>query len=229
MSSRRGRRPCGRRRLAAALLVVAAGIACGRARGRESGAEPDSPFRGPVVVISLSALGADARRVAPGAMARLDGFLAEATWAGTAVATASWSVGSLASVFSGLTPALHGAAHPARPSLRPSVPTLAEELASAGFATRGYFSSPWLGPGFGMDRGFQSLRRLRRGAGERWLAGLHGDPSFTWIQLGLPGPTLVAAPAAATADGDPTRRRLVEGCEEAGQAGAVAWPIPNTR
>jgi hypothetical protein len=143
-------------------------------------------------------------------MARLDGFLAEATWAGTAVATASWSVGSLASVFSGVTPALHGAAHPARPSLRPSVPTLAEELASAGFATRGYFSSPWLGPGFGMDRGFQSLRRLRRGAGERWLAGLDGDPSFTWIQLGLPGPTLVAAPAAATADGDPTRRRLAE-------------------
>jgi Sulfatase len=182
--------------LVALALALAAG--CGAGGPLLPGAGEAAPFRGPIVLVTLAGLRADAVGGAPSATPFLDRFLAEATWAGTGVASSSWCAGSLASVLTGLPPALHGAAHPARPWLRADARTVAEELAAAGFATRGFYSTPWLGPGFGLERGFEALRPLRPRSAERWLAQLDGGPSLTWIQLPLPG---VSLPPASSAGG----------------------------
>ena len=187
--------------LAAALLGLSLGAAgCAPAPQREGGGG-GARFRGPIVVVTLSALRADAVAREPSATPRFDAFAAAATWSGRAIATSSWCAGSLGSVFTGLPPALHGAGHPAHPWLRPAVRTLAEELTAAGFAAHGFYATPWVGPGFGMERGFAALRPLRRRAAERYLGALEGGPSFTWIQLPLPGL------ATAEAPGDRAARR----------------------
>jgi hypothetical protein len=95
----------------------------------------------------------------------------------------------------GLPPSVHGSSHPAHPWLRPDVSTLAQDLAAAGFATRAFHASPWSGPGFGLERGFESSRPLHRRAAERWLAAPPAGPSFTWVELAAPGSTATTAPA----------------------------------
>jgi hypothetical protein len=176
-------------RAAPLLFIVLAAGACEPSR-RGSGEMPPAPaFRGPIVLVTLSALSIEgAAGVGASAMPRLDAFLDEASWAGAGVASAPWCAGSLASVFTGLPPSAHGAGHPAHPWVRPPTLMLAEELQAAGFVTRGYYGTPWVGPLFGMGRGFDSLRPLHRRAPERWLASLDGGPTFTWVHLPLPGP-----------------------------------------
>jgi hypothetical protein len=184
------------RRLAAAAVVVALAIAgggCGRADRVER--RVDDGFRGPVVLISFSALRADALQRPESVTPRLDRFFAEASWSGRAIASAGWSTGSLASVMTGVPPSMTGVSHPAHPWLRRDVPTLAEELAAAGFATRAWYSSPWSGVGFGLERGFEAARPLHRRAAERVLATLPDGASLTWIDLPLPGPSVATAAA----------------------------------
>ncbi|HVR30553.1 MAG TPA: sulfatase-like hydrolase/transferase [Thermoanaerobaculia bacterium] len=154
--------------------------------------------------MSVSALSAGAGGGSTGTTPHLDGLVAEASWAGTGVAAASWCLGSLASVFTGLPPSLHGAGHPGHPWLRPAARTLAEELAALGFATQGFYGTPWLGPGFGLERGFDGLRPLRRSAAERYLAALGEGPSLTWIQVPWPG----APPASELAGAVPALRSV---------------------
>ena len=190
------------RGLAAAVLAfhaLLAALGCG-ARG-DATPESRPAFRGPIVMISLSAFPAgamDGTRRTPG----LDHLLADATWSGRGVASASWSTASFASVMTGLPPSIHGATHPARPRLRPDVPTLAQELSAAGFTTRGFYASPWSGPGSGLERGFESTRPARRRAAERFLATLPAGPSFTWIEIPLPGSAFAVAGEGEEENGD---------------------------
>ena len=106
----------------------------------------------------------------------------------------------------GLPPSVHGATHPAHPWLRPDLPTLSQQLSAAGFATRAFYASAWSGPGFGLERGFESARPVKRRAAERWLAALPEGPSLTWIEIPLPGSSLATA-GLAEEDGDEESRR----------------------
>ena len=167
----------------AAFLLLALGAGCGSAaagggrRGRVSRADRDRHSR-------------RARRGRAGRCGartpRLDRS-SRGVLGGRGVASASWSAGSLASVMTGLPPSVHGATHPAHPWLRPDVPTLSQQLSAAGFATRAFYASQWSGPEFGLGRGFEAVRPVKRRAAERWLAGLPEGPSFTWIEIPLPG------------------------------------------
>jgi hypothetical protein len=190
---------------AAALALMLGAAACGGAQ--RPGPVRPPPFRGPIVLLTLAALRADALEGTPSATPQLDRFMADATWSGTAVASASWCGGSLASVMTGLPPSIHGAAHPAQPRLRSEGRTLAEALSAAGFSTRGLYGSPWLAPGFGFERGFDALRPLRRRLAERRLATLPDGPSLTWIQLPAPGPTLPPETLAAVRQGRAAARQ----------------------
>ncbi|HXT22149.1 MAG TPA: sulfatase [Thermoanaerobaculia bacterium] len=184
-----------RRRLAGRALVLAAGVAtlalvagCGGCRRAEVG------HRGPIVLITLDALRADAvgafggpSRLTPA----LDALAREATWAGTAVAPSSWTVPSMASLFTGLQPWRNQNWHGDAAMLRPELVTIPEALQAQGFATAGFYSNVWLRPPFGYGAGFDELRHFREGKrAEATLAklgtpaaGKAGKPQFVWAHI----------------------------------------------
>jgi len=95
-------------------------------------------------------------------------------------ATAAWTLPSHASMFTGRYPWSHGAHNasalatssldtPAQ-SLSPDIPTLAETMAAAGYATAGIVANYGILSGFGMDRGF---------------ARYHAEPGMTFISRDL--------------------------------------------
>ncbi|WP_190052501.1 sulfatase [Streptomyces lomondensis] len=71
-----------------------------------------------------------------------------------AVSSAPLTPISHASVFTGLQPAGHGIRHLLREQLRPDVPTLAQQLTDAGYATGAVVSCPGLNKWYGLNRGF---------------------------------------------------------------------------
>lgn len=81
-------------------------------------------------------------------------------------APGAWTLPSHASLFTGLPPWQHGADYledGADGSIRvaglgPDLPTLAERFAAAGYRTVSIAANDWLGPGFGLTRGFESAR-----------------------------------------------------------------------
>lgn len=71
-----------------------------------------------------------------------------------AVSTTSWTLPAHAALLTGRHDAEHGATLP-QSSLDPSIPTLAEAMAAAGYRTVGLYSGPFLDPTFGLARGFE--------------------------------------------------------------------------
>jgi len=109
-----------------------------------------------------------------------------------AVAQAPFTLPSMASVMTGLTPPLHGVRnHPA--SLRPEVETLAERLASAGYKTAAMTRHSWLRRKSAFDQGFDEYhnnkfsagldaRSLSLAAGD-WLQANREEPFFLWVHF----------------------------------------------
>ncbi len=71
-----------------------------------------------------------------------------------AYSTAPWTVPSVGSFISGLPPGAHGAVDDASSVLAPGATTIAEILGSNGYATGGFVVNAMLGPGSGMEQGF---------------------------------------------------------------------------
>jgi arylsulfatase A-like enzyme len=71
-----------------------------------------------------------------------------------AVATSSWTIPSLMSMFTGLPPTLHQATSYER-KLAPGIHTLASVLKDGGYQTAGFTSNPSAGKQFGFSRGFE--------------------------------------------------------------------------
>jgi arylsulfatase len=169
----------------AALLL--AGVTTGCNGGRSNGARRPLAHRGPIVLITLDALRADAVGAFGGPpllMPALDGLAREATWAGRAIAPSSWTVPAMASIFTGLQPWTNQNLHGNAAALRPDVPTLPEALKKLGFATAGYHSNVWLKKGFGYDRGFDEFWPLGGGRrAENQLATLGAGPAFLWAHI----------------------------------------------
>ena len=151
---------------------------------------PDYPHDGPIVLITLDSLRADAVEGLggePGLTPRMDELIREADWAGSAIASSSWEGSTMATLFTGLRPWQHQVLHPGRARLSPVLITLAEALGAAGYETAGHWSGPWYDQSFGFNQGFDVFQSHGKGARliERLLA-LEDERRFVWAHLPAP-------------------------------------------
>jgi arylsulfatase A-like enzyme len=87
----------------------------------------------------------------------LDRLAAESLVFEQAIAPSSWTLPSVASLFTGLYPYSHGVLGVAERSfLDPPFATLAESLRERGFTTAAFVANPILLPKFGFDQGFET-------------------------------------------------------------------------
>ena len=91
---------------------------------------------------------------------------------------AIWTLPSHASMFTGLHPRQHGVNVETR-WLDESIPTMAELLSRAGYQTVSFSTNAWVGPHFGLDRGFEDFYALWR-----ILPGMGAAP-FPWWEKAL--------------------------------------------
>ena len=91
---------------------------------------------------------------------------------------AIWTLPSHASMFTGLHPGQHGVNVETR-WLDESIPTMAESLRRAGYQTVAFSTNAWVGPHFGLDRGFEDFYALWR-----IFPGM-GKAKFPWWEKAL--------------------------------------------
>ena len=91
---------------------------------------------------------------------------------------AIWTLPSHASMFTGLHPRQHGVNVDAR-WLDDSLPTMAQQLGQAGYQTAAFSTNAWVGPHFGLDRGFEDFYALWR------LIPSMGKAPFPWWEKAL--------------------------------------------
>jgi len=138
----------------------------------------------PIVLIVIDTLRADhvgaygcPRPTTP----NIDAFAATAIRFDRAFAASSWTVPSMASLFTGVYPARHGIEHAATDGiaitdqqvLNPQFTTLAAALKEAGYATFGYSGNYHMNPRFGMALGFDYYKAdgfANRDVVDGWLA-----------------------------------------------------------
>jgi arylsulfatase A-like enzyme len=77
------------------------------------------------------------------------------------IVAAPWTLPSMASLFTGLHPRDHRV-DSGNFSLSEEIPTLAERLRNAGYATAGYTANPWVGDFSGLSRGFDEFQEVWR-------------------------------------------------------------------
>lgn len=179
-SGRPGRGGARRRRACAALIAMAALLACARDRELPTGpieacdavAWDAAPRPRNVILVVNDTMRRD-RAGVYGGFARTPGFDAVAGqgfYLTRAVAQAPWTKPSIATLFTGLYPSQHGAlTHPMIPAedtgqrrsqaietdvLADRLVTLAERLHGAGYRTAGFVANPWLQARFGFAQGF---------------------------------------------------------------------------
>jgi len=150
-----------RQRLACALLVLLVG--CNGGGDDDGTIAPTAPYaRAPIVLISLDTLRADAVSgfgAAPGVTPNLAAFAADAVGFETAIAASHHTAPSHASMLTGFSPFVHGVAIGTQRKLwriPDSLPTLAEVLQDAGYATVGFTDGVQLLPDNGFARGFDT-------------------------------------------------------------------------
>ena len=170
---------------------------------------PDAP---PVVLISVDTLRADDAAT----MACVDRLRPTAAWWPRAMSTASWTVPAMASLFTGLTPAGHGATAalpgPRPTAIRADVPTLPERFRARGYTTAGFATNALTSGVLGFDRGFTTFHHPDEDlpqplvfAGRppaatpvdravRWLAGAPTHGALLWVHLADPHLPYVALP-----------------------------------
>lgn len=117
-----------------------------------------------------------------------------------------WTLPSHASMFTGLTTDQHGLGAD-RWTLRDvDAPTVAERLSARGYATIAASANPWIGPGFGFDRGFDTFLEGWRVASMPDLTtaslrsgGLPAGERIRRVAAAGPAAVATAVPAAALA------------------------------
>lgn len=83
----------------------------------------------------------------------IDAFAREGLVFDNALSTSSWTLPAHAAMFTGLNDVAHTMVDDDS-RLPEGLPTLAERLRDNGYTTAGFFSGPYLHPGFGLGRGF---------------------------------------------------------------------------
>ncbi len=151
------------------------------------GPEPPPAHRGPIVLITIDALRADvvgAFGGPPKLMPELSALARRADWSGRAISPSSWTVPSMAAIFTGFQPWRARSWSGDRAVLDERFVTLPEALKAAGYRTAAFRSNHWLQANYGYAQGFDSFRYLREGRrAERYLAELQGGPDFVWIHI----------------------------------------------
>jgi len=104
----------------------------------------------------------------------IDGIAREGALFENHFASSSWTLPSHASIFTSLPDSLHGCTD-ADKKLDPSAVTVAERFRSAGYATAGFFSGPYLHPAFGLDQGFDHYEDCAS-----YAAKISGRPPSEW-------------------------------------------------
>lgn len=161
----------------------------------DSPPEVIAPHRPNLLLISIETFRADRlrangyrRRTTP----NLDHLAREGVNFRQAIAQAPFTLPSLATVMTGLTPPLHGVRnHPA--ALSPELTTLAERLEDSGYNTAAMTRHSWLRRKSGFDQGFAEYHNNRFSAGldarslslaaEDWLRAQGGEPFFLWLHF----------------------------------------------
>jgi len=189
--------PPRQRRLSTARLSLLGCLALAALSAACAPPPPPPVHDGPVVLITLGSLRADAVGYLAGGdlTPNLDVLAAEADWAGRAVAPSSWVVPALGSLLTGLSPWQHQAVDVGRVRLAPELVTVAESLAARGYRGTAYVGGLWMRNERSWHQGFTEVRAPHdeaRAAGH--LASL-GDPGaerrqFLWIHLRQPSPPL---------------------------------------
>ena len=143
--------------------------------------------RGPIVLITIDALRADAVGALggpPKVMPVLSGLAKEATYAGRAISPSSWTVPSMASIFTGFQPWRAQSWANDRAVLDDKFVTLPESLKKAGYHTAAFRSNHWLEAQFGYAQGFDLFQYLKDGGrAVDYLSHLKGEPEFVWIHI----------------------------------------------
>jgi len=119
-----------------------------------------------LIVIGLDTVRADHLGVygmTPSPTPEIDAIAAESVVFERAYSTASWTLPSFASLFTGLLPSEHGSVGGAQSKLPEGRLTLAELLNAHGYATHGYVAVDWLTDSFAMDQGFDRLSAYVKG------------------------------------------------------------------
>ncbi|HEX4966274.1 MAG TPA: sulfatase [Thermoanaerobaculia bacterium] len=143
--------------------------------------------KGPIVLITIDALRADtvgALGGPPKVMPALSGLAQQADYAGRAISPSSWTVPSMAALFTGFQPwrAQSWSADGAK--LDDRFVTLPESLKKLGYKTAAFRSNHWLAKPFGYSQGFDSFQDLREGKGAvNYLEQLKGDRELVWIHI----------------------------------------------
>ena len=220
------------------LAIIAA--ACRTAPPEQAAA----PAARNLIVFTIDTLRADRVGAYGDSAARtpvMDALAANGALFTQAFAVAPITLPSHASILTGRYPPGHGARHNGMP-VNPSVPTLAERLRTAGFATGAFVAAFPLDRRFGLDRGFATYGdRMPRGTpgqpvNERpgrevaddaiaWLAAHRASRFFLWVHLFEPH-----APYGNAADGRPASARYGDEVAEADrQIGRVLEALGDAR
>ncbi len=174
-----------------------------------------------VLLVTIDTLRADrvgAYGHGPARTPVIDGLAARGVRFTRAFATAPITLPSHASLLTGRYPPAHRSRHNGM-AVAADVPTLAETLRRAGFATAAFVAAFPLDRRFGLQRGFDVYGdRMPRGADGRpaneragqqvvdealaWMGSRRGDRMFLWVHLFEPH-----APYGAVADGRPVAER----------------------
>lgn len=149
---------------------------------REPPAERDS-----IVLVTLGNLRPDAIGALGGPdgwTPRLDRWIEEADWAGTAVASSSIQTVSLTSLMTGVSPWQHQVLTGAPASPRPGLSLLAQALGRIGYATTAFVPTSRRFRSQGLLAGFDRVRAIDSGRALRDELGAPGDePRFVWIHV----------------------------------------------
>jgi choline-sulfatase len=152
-------------------LCCALGLVLGGCTDSETAAERPDSSGWDLVVVVLDALPAQALgtygRVVPGyeqtpVSPNIDAFARDAIVFEDAWSSASYTLASTASLFTGTTPATHGVLGLATNVLAPEHQTLAEAFQGSGFATAALSSNPHVSEEGAFDQGFDLFRHYFR-------------------------------------------------------------------
>lgn len=154
------------------------------------GCAPETPPT-PVVIFLIDTLRADRLGVYGDETARtpnIDALARESALFENAHAAAPWTLPSVVSLLTSTYPCEHGVLVDG--NLVPdSIPTLAEQLRAAGYATVSAYGNPYAGPMSGLDRGFyiaESRADSRAKTVQQTLDGLGGSPFFLYLHNAEP-------------------------------------------
>ena len=151
------------------------------------------PHDGPIVLITIDALRADV--LDPRLTPHLHKLASESAWAGRAVSPSSWTVPSMATLFTGLQPWSVQSWSSDRAVLREDLVTLPEALKGRGYRTAGFRTNHWLERTYGYAQGFDEFRYLAQGKrAENHLEKLGSGREFVWVHILQPHAPYVRRP-----------------------------------